>query len=72
MIFPLKISITSWAQMQQEFLKKYFTIGKTNQIRKVITGFSQIDGESFHETWERIKELLRKCPHHAVPKRQQV
>jgi hypothetical protein len=27
-------SITSWAQMQHEFLKKYFTIGKTNQIRK--------------------------------------
>jgi hypothetical protein len=25
-------SIISWAQMQQEFLKKYFTIGKTNQI----------------------------------------
>jgi hypothetical protein len=65
-------SITSWAQMQQEFLKKYFPIGKTNQIRKAITGFSQIDGESFHETWERMKDLLRKCPHHAVPKWQQV
>ena len=51
-------SITSWAQMQQEFLKKYFPIGKTNQIRKAITGFSQIDGESFHETWERMKDLL--------------
>jgi hypothetical protein len=32
-------SITSWAQMQQEFLKKYFNIRKTNQIRKVITIF---------------------------------
>jgi hypothetical protein len=65
-------SITSWAQMQQEFLKKYFTIGITNQIQKARTGFLQIDGESFHETWERMKELLRKCPHHAVPKWQQV
>jgi len=27
-------SITSWAQKQHEFLKKYFTIGKTNQIRR--------------------------------------
>jgi len=51
-------SITSWAQMQHEFLKKYFTIGKTNQIRKAITGFSQIEGEPFHETWERMKDLL--------------
>jgi hypothetical protein len=33
-------SITSWAQMQHEFLKKYFTIGEKNQIRKVITVFS--------------------------------
>jgi hypothetical protein len=65
-------SITSWAQMQHEFLKKYFTIGKTNQIRKAITGFSQIEGEPFHETWERMKDLLRKCPHHAVPKWQLV
>jgi len=59
-------SITSWAQMQHEFLKKYFTIGKTNQIRKAITYFSQIEGEPFHETWDRMKDLLRKCPHHAI------
>jgi len=65
-------SITSWAQMQHEFLKKYFTIGKTNQIRKAITGFSQIEGEPFHETWERMKDLLQKCQHHAVPKWQLV
>jgi len=50
-------SITSWAQMQHEFFKKYFTIGKTNQIRKSITGF-----------WDRMKDLLRRCPHHVVPK----
>jgi len=61
-------SITSWAQMQQEFFKKYFTIEKTNQIRNTITGFSQIEGETFHETWERMKDILRKRPHHVVPK----
>lgn len=54
--------------MQHEFLKKYFTIGKTNQIRKAITCFSQIEGERFHETWEMMKDLLRKCLHHAIPK----
>jgi hypothetical protein len=58
--------------MQHEFLKKYFTIGRTNQIQKAITGFSQIEGEPFYETWERMKDLLRKCPHHAVPKWQLV
>jgi hypothetical protein len=54
--------------MQHEFLKRYFTIGKTNQIRKAIIGFSQIEGEPFHETSKRMKDLLRKCPHHDAPK----
>ncbi|GAV84701.1 LOW QUALITY PROTEIN: hypothetical protein CFOL_v3_28143, partial [Cephalotus follicularis] len=26
----------------------------------------------FHESWERLKELIRKCPHHVVPKWQLV
>jgi len=64
--------VTSWTQMQQEFLKKYFPIGKTNQIRKAIISFAQFEGEQFHETWERLKDLLRKCLHHAVPKWQLV
>ena len=29
--------------------------------------FTQLDGEQFHETWERLNELMRKCPHHEVP-----
>jgi len=65
-------SVTSWTQMQQGFLKKYFPISKTNQIRKAIIGFSQFEGEQFQETWERLKDLLRKCPHHAIPKSQLV
>jgi hypothetical protein len=36
--------------LQQEFLKKYFSIGKTNDIRRAITGISQYEGEQFHET----------------------
>jgi hypothetical protein len=31
-------NVTSWTQMQQEFLKKYFLISKTNQIRKATIG----------------------------------
>ena len=41
------ITISTWDQLQREFLKKYFPIGKTNQIRKAITSFSQSDGEMF-------------------------
>ena len=34
--------------------------------------FEHKEGEPFFETWERMKDLLRKCPHHAVPKWQLV
>jgi hypothetical protein len=43
-------SITSWTQLQQEFLKKYFPIGKTNDIRRAITNISQYEGEQLYET----------------------
>ena len=33
------VTISTWDQLQREFLKKYFPIGKTNQIRKAITSF---------------------------------
>jgi hypothetical protein len=65
-------SITSWDQLQQVFLKQYFPIGRTNDTRRAITSITQYQGEPLHETWERLKDLLRSCPHHAVPKWQLV
>jgi hypothetical protein len=61
-------SITCWAQLQQEFLKKYFSIGKTIDIRRAIASISQYEGEQLYETWERLKDLLRTCPHYAILK----
>jgi hypothetical protein len=65
-------SITSWDQLQQIFLKQYFPIGRTNDTRRAITSITQYEGEPFHETWERLKDLLRSCLHHAIPKWQLV
>jgi len=31
-----------------------------------ITSFTQPDGESLYEAWERFKDLWRQCPHHGV------
>ena len=50
--------ITSWDQLQQFFLKKYFPIGRTDDTRRAITSISQYEGEPFHETCERLKDLL--------------
>ena len=62
------IRITTWEELQKEFLTKLFPIGKTNQYRRAITSFAQQSNESFHETWERFRDLIHKCPHHQVPK----
>lgn len=58
--------ITTWEQLQSEFLKKFFPIGRTNALRNAINTFTQLPNEHFHETWERFQDLIRKCPHHGI------
>ena len=61
-------SITTWEDLAQKFLAKFFPPAKTAKLRNEITMFDQQHGESLYEAWERYKELLRKCPHHGLPK----
>ncbi|CAN6440141.1 unnamed protein product [Victoria cruziana] len=63
---PPAVSIETWEDLQREFLKKYFPIGKTNHYCRAISLFTALEGESFHQAWERMKDLLRKCPHHQI------
>nr|GFA72611.1 reverse transcriptase domain-containing protein [Tanacetum cinerariifolium] len=37
---------------------------RTTSLRNEISNFEQKFGESFHEAWDRYKDLLRACPHH--------
>nr|GEV50968.1 hypothetical protein [Tanacetum cinerariifolium] len=61
-------SIHSWSEMQSAFLDEFYSISKTAAIRNKIKSFRQIPGEQFHEAFNRLKELLRTCPHRDVPK----
>ena len=36
------------------------------KFRIDITSFSQQEGESLYEAWERFRDLFRKCPHHGL------
>ncbi|CAN6446970.1 unnamed protein product [Victoria cruziana] len=65
---PPSVSIDTWEDLQREFLKKYFPIGKTNHYRRAISLFLALEGESFHQAWERMKDLLRKYSHHQIPR----
>ena len=52
--------------MEEEFLRKYYFVGKTTFARKAIRVFTQGPSETFHEAWERLRDLTRECPHHGV------
>ena len=52
--------------MEEEFLRKYYSIGKTTSVRKAICEFTQGSSETFHGAWERLRDVTRECPHHGV------
>ena len=52
--------------MEEEFLRKYYSVGKITSVRKAMCEFTQGPSETFHEAWERLRDLTRECPHHGV------
>ncbi|CAA7394541.1 unnamed protein product [Spirodela intermedia] len=64
----IKMKLFPHTLRDKAFLRKFYPLGKTQNMRKHIWSFSQRPRETLHETWEKFKDLLRKCPHHAIPK----
>ncbi|KAK0599787.1 hypothetical protein LWI29_008645 [Acer saccharum] len=61
-------SITTYDQLAQAFLNRYFPPGKAACLRNEILSFQQYENESIYEAWERFKELQRRCPHNGLAK----
>ena len=57
-------TIRNWAELQAEFLKKFFSAHKTNNLKIQIYTFAAQDGERFYQCWERFMETISACPHH--------
>ena len=57
-------TIRNWAELQAEFLKKFFSAHKTNNLKRQIYTFAAHDGEKFYQCWERFMETISACPHH--------
>ena len=53
--------LTTWIDMEEDFHRKYNLVGKTTFIRKANHKFTQGPSETFHEAWERLKDLTREC-----------
>ena len=57
-------TIRNWAELQAEFLKKFFSTTKTNSLKRQIYTYSAYDNEKFYQCWERFMETISVCPHH--------
>nr|GEU73193.1 reverse transcriptase domain-containing protein [Tanacetum cinerariifolium] len=57
-------SITTWDDLVSKFINEFVPHSRTTNLRNEILNFQQKFDESFHEAWERYKDLLRACPHH--------
>ena len=65
-------SITTWNDLVQKFLTKFFPPSKIAQLVQEINTFGQLEGENLAEAWDRFHELLRKCLHHRLTRWMQV
>ena len=57
-------TIRNWAELQVEFLKKFFSAHKTNNLKRQIYTFAAQDGERFYQCRERFMETISACPCH--------
>nr|GEV18691.1 hypothetical protein [Tanacetum cinerariifolium] len=56
-------SITTWEDLLSKFINEFFPPSRTTSLRNEISNFQQKFEESFHEAWDRYKDLIRACPH---------
>ncbi|GJV54498.1 reverse transcriptase domain-containing protein [Tanacetum coccineum] len=57
-------SILTWEDLVSKFINEFFPPSRTTNLRNEISNFQQRFDESFHEVWDRYKDLLCACPHH--------
>nr|GFA62876.1 reverse transcriptase domain-containing protein [Tanacetum cinerariifolium] len=57
-------SIFTWDDLVLKFIDQFFPPSKITNLRNEITNFQQCLDESFSESCDRFKDLLRACPHH--------
>lgn len=60
-------SLITWEDVYNKFMGKFYSHQKTSELRAKIATFSQMEGEPFHEAWDRFKIFLTQCPHHSYP-----
>ena len=58
-------TIRNWAELQTEFLKKFFSAHRINNLKRWIYAFATHYNEKFYQFWERYMETISACHHHS-------
>ncbi|GJS69215.1 reverse transcriptase domain-containing protein [Tanacetum coccineum] len=58
--------ITTWEEMRQAFVSRFFSLAKFDRLMGEIRGFSQHPNESLVDAWIRMKDLLCSCHGHGL------
>jgi hypothetical protein len=61
-------AVQDWNALMRDFIKKYYSPGKTQSLRNKITTFSQYPTDTISKAFERFNEYTRVVPHHKFPK----
>jgi hypothetical protein len=62
------LSLSTWDDLYQAFVRDHFPHELTNDIREQISGFKIEEDEAFYKCWKRFGSLIRQCPHHGYSK----
>ncbi|XP_049354638.1 uncharacterized protein LOC125819190 [Solanum verrucosum] len=62
-------SITTWMELKEAFLERFFPESKELQMKDEISTHKQLPGEAMHDTWWRFSQKLKKCPNHDLTER---
>ncbi|GJZ82970.1 reverse transcriptase domain-containing protein [Tanacetum coccineum] len=61
-------TITSWNELREAFISRYFSLVKFKRLLNEIQSFHQLDNETRVEAWLRMKEMLHTCYGHGLTK----
>ncbi|GJS35938.1 reverse transcriptase domain-containing protein [Tanacetum coccineum] len=61
-------TITSWNEMREAFISRYFSPAKFKRLLKEIHSFHQLAHETFVDAWLQIKSMLRTCYEYGLTK----
>ncbi|GJW08156.1 reverse transcriptase domain-containing protein [Tanacetum coccineum] len=57
-------TITTWNEMREAFVSRYFSPAKFKRLLNKIRNFHQLDQETFVDAWLRMKEMVCTCYEH--------